>query len=485
MLMLAIGRVIQFVLLLLTLRLATSLLSPAEMGKISIVTATVAFFALLLLNPVGMFMNRRLHSWELRGQIIRYFTYFWLYLLIVGAISLLALVVLTEFKIWSPNMDIYWLEILVLGSLIFGTLNQVVIPGLNLLGYRGWFTVLTIATSAASLIIAVVLVQTFSRNAEYWLTGILLGQLIVGIVGKKIFFNKIKISSKKNKNDTVLSKNKIRYLFTFAWPVAIAVSLGWVQSQGYRYLMEEQLGLVSLGLFVAGYGISAGLVAGFESIFSTCFQPRFYERISHGCISDQSLAWHEYAQAILPSLLLVTSLVITTAPELTQLLLGPAYRESAQFVVWGSLAESARIATTVFGMVAHARMNTRLLLWPNLVGAATSVPLIWCLMLFYGASGVGLGLMFSASICFLLTVRIISNNLILVFFWRDFIKSLVMGGSLFTVMLVLRKILSGNDNYFLLLMQLSIIGACFLLFQYLILRPVLQRLDFFYRPLSN
>jgi O-antigen/teichoic acid export membrane protein len=449
------------------------------------VTATVAFFALLLLNPVGMFMNRRLHSWELGGQIIRYFTYFWLYLLIVGAVSLLTLVALTEFKIWSPNMDVYWLEILVFGSLIFGTLNQVVIPGLNLLGYRGWFTVLTIATSAVSLIVAVVLVQTFSRNAEYWLTGILLGQLIIGIAGKKIFFNKIKISSKKYINNKSLSINKILYLFTFAWPVAIAVSLGWVQSQGYRYLMEEQLGLVSLGLFVAGYGISAGLVAGFESIFSTCFQPRFYERISHGCVSDQSRAWHEYAQAILPSLLLVMLLIIITAPELTQLLLGPEYRESAQFIVWGSLAESARIATAVFGMVAHARMNTRLLLWPNLVGAATSVPLIWFLMLFYGASGVGLGLMFSASICFLLTVRIISSHLVLIFIWRDFIKSLVMGGSLFTVMLVLREMWSGNDNYFLLLMRLFIVGIFFLLFQYLILRPVLQRWNFFLSPPSN
>lgn len=146
MLLVAIERIIQFALLLLTLRFATSLLTPIEMGKISIVISSVAFFALLLINPVGMFINGRLHAWDFREQATNYLLYFWLYILVANIFAALVLITLVGFNIWNPSMNIYWLLLLVCGNLIFGTLNQTVIPGLNLFGHRDWFLVLTVAS---------------------------------------------------------------------------------------------------------------------------------------------------------------------------------------------------------------------------------------------------------------------------------------------------------------------------------------------------
>lgn len=475
MLLVAIGRITQFALLLLTLRLATSLLSPAEMGKISIVTATVAFFALLLLNPVGMFMNRRLHAWDLRGQAINYLTYFWYYLLVVNVFSALVLSALIGFNIWNPSISIYWLLLLVCGNLIFGTLNQVAIPGLNLLGHRGWFIVLTVATTVMSLIFAVMLAQVFSPNAENWLSGLLIGQLIVGLIGMRIYYGKLQGAVSGNNTHLKLSYLHIHNLLKFAWPVAIAVGLGWIQSQGYRYLMEERLGLVELGLFVAGYGISSGLTSGFESIFTTYFQPKFYKRISNNNISEQSHAWIEYAQAILPSLLLTSILIIATAPELTQILLGSDYRQSAQFVVWGALAELARISTGVFGMVAHARMNTKLLLLPNLVGAVMVILLIWSLIPIYGSYGVGLGLVFSSIVTLLLTIHITKNHLAIVLPLKLFIKSVLMGAVLLVIAKILRQTLDHDGSHLFSFIRLCVIGSFFLLFQYSMLLPVLRK----------
>ncbi|PPK73729.1 O-antigen/teichoic acid export membrane protein [Methylobacter tundripaludum] len=475
MLLIAIGRIAQFALLLLTLRLATSLLSPAEMGKISIVTATVAFFALLLLNPVGMFMNRRLHAWDLRGQATNYLMYFWRYLLIVNVFSALVLFALTGFNIWSPSINIYWLLLLVCGNLIFGTINQVVIPGLNLLGHRGWFSVLAVATTATSLIFAVVLVREVSPNAENWLSGLLIGQLIVGLIGKRIFFGKLQRANPKSNRLPKLSHSHIQSFLGFAWPVAIAVGLGWIQSQGYRYLMEERLGLIELGLFVAGYGISAGLIAGFESIFTTYFQPKFYKRISNDNINEQYHAWIEYSQSILPSLLLTSILIMATAPELTQLLLGSDFKLSTQFVVWGALAELARISTAVFGMAAHARMNTKLLLLPNLVGAAMSILLIWYLTPVYGSHGIGFGLAFSSMVTLLLTIYITKNHLSVVLPLKLFVKSAIMGAVLFVMAKILSQLLDYDGSHLFAFIRLCVIGLLFLLFQYSMLLPVLRR----------
>src|SRR5580698_3094950 len=58
-----VGRGAQFLLALATVRVGTTLLSPAEMGRVSLVVTTTGFFIFLLVNPVGMFINRRLHSW--------------------------------------------------------------------------------------------------------------------------------------------------------------------------------------------------------------------------------------------------------------------------------------------------------------------------------------------------------------------------------------------------------------------------------------
>lgn len=475
MLLLAFGRIAQFAILLLTLRLATTILTPLEMGKISIVTATISFFALFLLNPVGMFMNRRLHAWDSTGQVKNYLSLFWRYLLLVNIFAIALLSCLVGFHIWNPNINVYWFLFLVSGNLIFGTINQVVIPGLNMLGHRGWFTILTVATAITSLLFAVVLTDKLEPRAEIWLTGLLIGQLIVGLGGKSIFLKRIQRTKSEIHNFPKLTREHLSRLLKFAWPLSIAVGLGWIQSQGYRYLMDDRLGLTQLGLFVAGYGISSGLIAGFDSVFATYFQPKFYKRINSSNLNEQIKAWVEYAQAILPALLITSIFIMAVAPELTSLLLGHAYRDSAQFVVWGAIAELARTSTAVFGMVAHARMNTKMLLPPNVAGAVLSILLIWYFSPVYGSSGVGLGLACSSFVSLILTIQITKNHFSVVLPVKIFFKSLVIGASMYLMAEILRSLSSYDGSHLFSLIRLLFIGCIFILAQYVVLLPVLKR----------
>jgi O-antigen/teichoic acid export membrane protein len=475
MLLVALGRAIQFVLLLLTLRVATGILTPAEMGKVSLVTATVAFFSLFFINPVGMFINRRMHDWDLRGQVRKYLRYFCWYLVAVCLIAIFLLTLLVVFKLWSPSISLYWLSILVCGSIIFGTLNQSVIPWLNLLGYRGWFTALTVSTSAASLIFAISLVLVIAPTAEYWFGGLLIGQLALGLIGAWVFLDKLNFEKLAIKQRSQLSYSHISVLFRFAWPVAIAVMFGWIQCQSYRYLVEQYLSLSELGLFVAGFGISSGLILGFESIFSTYFQPKFYRRVSVGNVHDQVTAWQEYAQVILPSILLTAIFIMIVAPELTLLLLGPAYKDSSHFVMWGAVAEVARAATAVFAMAAHARMKTKMLIFPNVIGALMSVLLVWLFIPIYGLNGVGFGLVGSAFAALMLSINITRRYITLAMPTKQIMKSIIIGIALLVIAVTLRKLLDYDKSFNLSLIQLSIVGACFLWFQYSLLLPALKQ----------
>ena len=79
MLIIIFGRLTQFLLMLATLKISTFLLSPVEMGKMALITSTLAFVSLFLINPVGMYVNRHLHEWNNEQKISVYLNFYWLF----------------------------------------------------------------------------------------------------------------------------------------------------------------------------------------------------------------------------------------------------------------------------------------------------------------------------------------------------------------------------------------------------------------------
>ena len=453
------------------MRLATSYLSPDEMGRLSLITAATAFFALFLVNPVGMFINRRFHAWDVVGRAKYYLKLHWVYLMVVSGVAAGSLAVLNNLGALGSQFSTTWLLLLVCGSLFFNTINQTAIPSLNLLEFRGHFFILTLATIGMGLVSAYLLVRTFSPTAEYWLMGLLIGQALLGGVGVAVLFAKLRTSVAVQRP----TKTHLRILFGFAWPVAVSVGFNWLQTQGYRFFAADSLGLGALGLFVAGYGISAGLLAGFEAVLTTYLQPRFYKSVSNNNTTTQSLAWNKYARAILPSLVLVTFILIGLAEELTRFMVGPAYQSSSQFVVWGVLAEGARIVAGVYGMSAHAKMKTRLLLLPNFLGAIICSALILVLAPKLGAHGIGLARAL-AGIGLVLALHYLMNAALeMQLPYRQLLKATVMGLLLWLMASASRWAMSGTTSLVSAGFLIVVVGLASIPMFYCLLFPILAR----------
>ena len=457
------------------MRLATGYLPPEEMGRLSLITAATAFFALFLVNPVGMFINRRFHAWDALGRARYYLKLHWSYLLIVGLVAATSLAALNRVHAFGFQFNTVWLLILVCGSLLFNTVNQTAIPLLNLLEFRGRFVALTLATIASGLLSSWLLVRAFEPIAEYWLLGLLIGQAVFAVIGVKLFFDKLQPETPVQ----APSSAHLTLLFHFAWPVAISVGLNWLQTQGYRFFVADSLGLEALGLFVAGYGISAGLMAAFESVLTTYFQPKFYKSVSNNDRAEQSLAWNRYAGAILPSLMLVTFLLAGLAPELTRFMVGPAYQSASQYVVWGVLAEGARVLAGVYSMSAHAKMKTRLLLLPNLLGAVICIALIWALAPAMGAHGVGLARTLAGLGMVVAMHCLMIVTLEMKLPYRLLLKGATMGATLFLIASAGRWALGGSDSLISAGFLIVGTGLVFLPMFYWMLNPFLPK---YYRP---
>lgn len=388
------GRALQFLFMLIMMRVATTILSTEQLGRVSLVLTTTAFFALFLVNPVGMFINRRLHAWRAEGKIKLYLVNYVIYLIIIATIAAGVLLLISLTDQVDFGISIGWLLILVCGSLIFNTINQTSIPSLNLLGYSKEFVILSLLTIIASFIFALLAIKFFDISALNWMIGLLLGQVILAFIGTKVLFNKLK-PSMRVLTTKFINRKHVKTLIDFSWPISLAAGFWWIQSQGYRYLIEGYLGFSQLGLFVAGYGISAGMIIGFESVLTTYFQPQLYKDANTTNPLNQIYAWKAYAAAIIPALLLTFIMIIILAPELTFLFLGAEFQSASRFVVWGALAETARVISSTYSLIAHVRMKTRWLIIPNLFGAIASIVLCTIFIPIYGAVGVGLALVLS------------------------------------------------------------------------------------------
>jgi O-antigen/teichoic acid export membrane protein len=466
MVLIALGRFIQYALLLATLRISTTLLQPDEMGKVSIVVTTVGFFSLFLINPVGMFINRRFLNWNTKASAKKYLGYFWLYLALISVIASAVSLGLMFFHVLDLSIHPLALILLVGGSLFFGTLNQTAIPTLNLLGYKRWFMSLTIATSLLSLLCAAGLTLGFAKDAQFWLSGLLIGQGLMGVFGLVVFYRKLKNPEQNDLDQSRLDLGALSRLLHFAWPIALAVGLGWLQSQAYRYQLTESLGLASLGLFVAGFGISSGLIAGFDSMVTTYFGPIFSRRLSHMDSEHHGLIWQRYANAVIPSLMLTGFLIIALAPELTKILLGPSYQTAGVFIVWGTLAEVARTATGVYALGAHAKMNTRLLIIPNFFGAGLAVVLVPLFAPLYGLQGIGAALFIAALVSLFSSILVNRRHIAVTISIKQVSKASLMGTFLLALAYLAEQFEALQQNIMYSIAVTVFLGLVFLLAQW-------------------
>ncbi|WP_426074146.1 lipopolysaccharide biosynthesis protein [Janthinobacterium sp. DSP2-3-3] len=456
----------QFVIALIGTRLLTTLLPPDEVGRIALITAITAFFAMFLVNPVGMYINRHLHEWAEKGQIKFYFSIYWKYLLLVCAAAGSICYILNYFELISVHTKKFWLLTLICGSLLFNTVNQTVIPSLNMLGYRNVFILLTLATLITGLISAFGLTQAMQATAEYWLLGLLIGQAVFGWLGIKILYKRVAIAIPfaLGNHDQLVAQ-----LWRYAWPVALAVGLGWVQMQGYRFILEKQVGLAILGLYFAGYGLSASLLTAFEMILTTYFQPLLYKRVSMQGVMFDAQAWNDYASAILPALIFVTAAICIASKEITAVMLGSSYQDAGRYVLLGALAEATRVLVGMVGLVAHLRLKTHWLLFPNFIGVLITIGLIVFLVPVFGsgsaAVSVALGGAFVA-----VTMYFFMRQKVLRLPWIKVLQALFMAGIVYLCSTVIRHLLGENSDVFHALLFLGILGILSLPMLYILLR---------------
>ncbi|QWD09489.1 hypothetical protein G6713_01695 [Polynucleobacter paneuropaeus] len=416
MILFAFGRIAQVFLALATMRLATTFLSPEEMGRMTLILAVTSIYSLFFVSPTGMFITRRLHSWYESGKLPHYLIYHFIFLIFVSILAAVTILIFFDLSSLTIDVQIGWLIALVCSSLLVTTSSQTLVSAINILGYRNLFVWLSLLAGCASLIVSVYLVIAIGKEAYIWILGIIIGQAMGGIFGLSALINKGLLRTASKKGLFGIHKNSLKLIpsfIEFIWPLTIALGLAWVQNQWYRFAFEDALGIYALGLFVTGFGISAGIIGAMESALTTYLLPNMYKKINGATQEVWIRAWAEYAAIVYSIIFLLLIYISFLATELTQILVGPMYQSAAKYVAYGAAFEFFRVLSGIIALVAQAKMKTRTLLWPGLIGATTSLGLILLLLPPFGEWGVVIGLVSSglfasiSSAFFILDKRVI------------------------------------------------------------------------------
>jgi len=377
----AVSKVFQILSMIIALRLLTMQLLPEEMGKYAIYMTLIMFFSYLTVNPIAMYVKRFLHEW-VDNQLIRSRMLHGFYYLIIVSLGLVLVFLLPWAQI-VPKWQVtsFWLIVLVSGTVFFNSINQVLLSYFNMINMRMTWAVFTILTIWTGLLFS----WCFTKQgayAEYWISGQLLGQALFALLALLPFIKNSPSSATGYK--MTFNKPQLSKVTQFAVPIGIAVILSWFQFSSYRLLLGQFSTLAFLGFFAAGYAVSSGIMLAYETTLQQYFNPLFYKMISGKDTDTINGVWQQYMNCALPMLLVTTLFIVFLAKPVMTLIVDPKYWAASNFIIIGALVETMRVLGNCYGLAMHARLKTKLLIMPQIIGALLVCIFVPIGLIFYG-----------------------------------------------------------------------------------------------------
>ena len=364
-----VSRVLQMAVLLLTLRAMTTRLSPVEVGNFSLLMSIATLFIWIFISPIGLYVNRHTHEWWEKGTIWLNYGREGIYGVAVAIFTALAL------TLWEIIFQPEWARHLVwLGPatglyIICALGNNTIIPAINLFGKRISYSVLYVGSQILCLAFSWTLAGIAPRG-EYWFLGQTAGFAVASLLALPIF---LKTAPPKPGASHRISSDwraGLVAIAAFCLPIAVTSGLSWVQFQSYRIAVGNLVSLEFLGLFFAGYSVSAGIMGAVEVTAGQFFGPYFYRHVQESQPERQHDAWAAYMSALYPMIIVIVMVVAALATPIAHLLLAPKFWSASSFVIAGAITEGVRTMGGTYALAAHVSKRTRALLLPYAAGAA-------------------------------------------------------------------------------------------------------------------
>ena len=371
MITLLVGRIFQIALAILQIQLATYLLRPDQYGTWILIQTIIAFFVMFFLSPAGLYINRHVNEWYSQKMIPEVFGSYTLVLLIVSFFSTFIFYLIQKLNVVNLHVGSELVAAVIISSLMFTqTFQQTWVSCLNFIGKRKEFIFAGLTSTGLGLLI----VYGFSRLGwsapESWAVSFGVSFLF----GPLIFIPKDWYQFDKKRFEEFKNTIELKKILSYSLPLFFSTLFLWFQTQGYRFIVENKIGLSSLGQFAAGYSVVSGLYAALEVVIISFYQPSFFKNVSDG--NEISNELKKVWKISLYPYFLATAFLFVLGPELAKLFLQKNFINSTDWISWVILAEGLRVFFNVVCVNFHATKKTWQIAWPHLLGALLTLGLL-------------------------------------------------------------------------------------------------------------
>ena len=388
------GRTLQVTSTLISVRVVTTLLGPAEIGRMNLVVSLVSLFSLLLISPVANYVARQSIEWNLDNQLLGALLRFGLFLVVSVLVSATVVLVIESSVGIGTQINRGWLIGFVVANLFFSGLVSTVTTIINTIGHRVWFVLLVNLAAWSGLGVAYILVMKWGVAAEHWLEGLLLGQIVVAVIATVVVYKLSRRPKPKQSNPAIHSSPGfvLHAAMEFSWPLVFATGFYWMQTSGYLFVLARVADVKTIGLVTIGLSLGLAPMAMFDTLFTEYYRPLFYKDIARGDNTIKAQAWNKYASAYFPCVVLVGAMIGVSGPFLARILVSAQFQPIGWLAFWGALIKATFMVYATFVSLSFALLNTRLLILPNLLGAAVALAAIYILAQKQPLLGTGLAL---------------------------------------------------------------------------------------------
>lgn len=367
------GRVIQVLLSVALIRLATTFLSPSEYGTWILIQTTAGLFILFGISPFGLYLNRHIIDFKSRGLLPEAFKGYSAYLVLFSLAMIvvnLSLVGLGVIKF--PNLSMMTVTSLVCLLMVSQTFHQTWIPSLNFLGDRKGFVLGSSTALLVTILTAFFLNAVSAMTVSLWVIS-----AAIGFVVSTLMFVPKNWFLPTGRGLLYIFKNiKLRDVFLFSGPLFLTTAFSWGQTQGYRLLVENRLGLAEFGIFAAGHAVIAGLLGSVENVITTYYQADFFQNINgEGNVYTEGLK-KVWAVALYPYMMAGVYLYLV-APQVALIFLGAEFKEDLSWLSCVVLSEGGRLLFNLLSINFHGKKETHKLVLPQILSVVVSIGLMF------------------------------------------------------------------------------------------------------------
>lgn len=369
------GRALQAVLAIFSIRILTEILPAEEVGHQYVINSMTLWFGLVLINPVGMFTNRYIHEWTDEKALYQHIRALNVYFLLISLLAVPVSLGALYFFNFGQDLEKYSTVFFIAAYVYFSTWFTVLVSFFNLLNYQKIFVTLNLAGQICGLIMAYVGVQ-YSRTALMWMSGLLGGQ-IIALTAAFIFFSSVFPVATFSHNSRS-AKFWSRETFYFCYPIAVTTFFMWFLNQGYRLVIEQNLGAVVLASIGVGLSLATSVAGVVEAIVMQYFYPGYYSSLLNSDTAKRRSAWQALWDHAVIIYIPFCFLIFSCSHLIVRVLVAAEYQHVYRYMFFGAFIELARQCSNIAYLVPHGEKKTMYTMIPYSAGA-----FVLALLVFY------------------------------------------------------------------------------------------------------